>query len=136
MIFLFASEKGGVGKTTLSANFAVVDAAAGHDVLLVDSDKQSSLSDWAAIRAEAGVKPALTSIAKRGKGLQEDISRLATKYESIIIDCGGQDSVELRQALLIADIVIIPSRSSQFDAWALDTMNDLVRMARGFNPEI
>jgi chromosome partitioning protein len=136
MIILVASEKGGVGKTTLSANLAVLEASDGKDVLLVDSDKQASASDWAAIRSESSVLPAITCMAKRGKGLQEDIAKIAPKYDTVIIDCGGQDSIELRQALLIADIVVVPSRASQFDSWALETMDTLIRMARGFNPNL
>ena len=40
MIVLIGGEKGGTGKTTLATNLAQMRAARGHDVLLVDTDKQ------------------------------------------------------------------------------------------------
>lgn len=41
---VFAQGKGGVGKTTLSANVAALAAAAGHHVLLIDLDQQGNLA--------------------------------------------------------------------------------------------
>ena len=51
MIVLIGGEKGGTGKTTLATNLAQMRAARGHDVLLVDTDKQESASSWASLRA-------------------------------------------------------------------------------------
>jgi cellulose synthase operon protein YhjQ len=42
-LIAFVSPKGGVGKTTLSANIAAVLAARGHDVLALDLDPQNAL---------------------------------------------------------------------------------------------
>jgi len=50
MIVLVGGEKGGVGKTTLAVNLAAMRARTGHDVLLVDADKQASANLWASIR--------------------------------------------------------------------------------------
>lgn len=136
MIILVGAEKGGCGKSTLAVNLAVIAASAGKDVLLVDTDKQGSAGSWAAIRAEIKGIPHLTCITKFGKGLQEDIRRLSVKHDIVIMDAGGKDSIELRQGMLIANRMLIPSRASQFDAWSLETMNDLVYSARGFNEHL
>ena len=39
MILTVGNTKGGVGKTTIAVNAAIVRAAAGRDVLLIDGDE-------------------------------------------------------------------------------------------------
>jgi len=53
-ILLFANQKGGVGKTTLSANLAAAFADRGERVLVVDLDYQGSLTNL--MRAEANAQ--------------------------------------------------------------------------------
>jgi len=72
-------------------------------------------------------------VQKRGKGLAADVRDLATRYEDIVIDAGGQDSVELRAALTIADLAIFPIQPSLFDAATLETLAELVAQAQAFN---
>src|SRR6516165_3285835 len=102
MIVLVGGEKGGVGKTTLAVNLAAMRARAQHDVLLADADKQASANLWANIRDQEKVDPPVRCVQKRGKGLAADVRDLATRYEDIVIDAGGQDSIELRAAMTIA----------------------------------
>jgi chromosome partitioning protein len=52
-ILLFANQKGGVGKTTLSANLAAVFADRGEKVLVVDLDYQGSLTSLMRAQANA-----------------------------------------------------------------------------------
>jgi len=40
--------------------------------------------------------------------LAADVGDLATRYEDILIDAGGQDSFELRAAMAIAALAIFP----------------------------
>ena len=72
-------------------------------------------------------------LQKRGKGLAADIRDLSTRYEDIVIDAGGQDSVELRAALTIADLALFPIQPSLFDAATLETLAELVAQAQAFN---
>jgi cellulose biosynthesis protein BcsQ len=58
---------------------------------------------------------------------------LAGRYQDILIDAGGRDSVELRAALVVAEHAFIPIQASQFDVWTLSRVNELVKTARGFN---
>lgn len=134
MIVLVGGEKGGVGKTTLAVNLAAMRARAGHDVLLVDADKQASANLWASIRAEEQVQPPVHCVQKRGKSLAADVRDLATRYEDLLIDAGGQDSVELRAAMTIAGLAIFPIQPSLFDAATLETLAALVVQAQAFNP--
>src|SRR2546422_3941197 len=133
MIVLVGGQKAGVGKTTWGVNLAAMRARAGHDVLLVDADKQASANLWASIRDQEKVDPPVRCVQKRGKGLAADVRDLATRYEDIIIDAGGQDSVELRAAMTIAALAIFPIQPSLFDAATLETLAELVAHAQAFN---
>jgi len=135
MIVLIGGEKGGTGKTTIATNLAAKRALAGRDVLLIDTDQQGSANYWAQSRDESGAKPRrVACVQKFGKGLQAEVQDLAKRYQDIVIDAGGRDSVELRAALVVADKAYIPIQPSQFDIWTLDRMDELVRSAQGFNP--
>jgi chromosome partitioning protein len=136
MIVLIGGEKGGTGKTTLATNLAAMRALAGRDVLLIDTDPQGSANYWAQSRDEEKIIPRVACIQKFGKGIPAEVKDLATRYDDIIIDAGGRDSVELRSALVITEKVYIPIQPSQFDIWTLGQMDELVETARGFNPEL
>ena len=135
-IILIGGEKGGTGKTTLAVNLAALRALQGRDVLLIDTDVQASASYWAQSRDEAQTRPRIACIQKFGKGLPTEVRDLARRYQDLIIDAGGWDSVELRSSLVVAERVFIPIQPSQFDIWTLGRMDDLVRTAQGFNAEL
>jgi chromosome partitioning protein len=136
MIVLIGGEKGGTGKTTLATNLAAMRALKGHDVLLIDSDPQGSANYWAQNRDELAIKPRVACVQKFGKGLAMEVRDLARRYQDIILDAGGRDSVELRSALVVVEKVYIPIQPSQFDVWTLNSMNTLVETAKGFNPTL
>lgn len=125
MLYLVANEKGGVGKTTLAVNLAVMAAMAGREVLLVDTDKQASADAWAAVRHEAGATPVVTCVTKTGK-VGADLANLKQKFDVVVVDAGGRDSLEMRQALAVCDMALIPIRPAQFDLWSLSRMASLI----------
>lgn len=133
MIVLLGGEKGGTGKTTIALNMAVMRALQGRDVLLIDADKQGSAQQWAATRAQERFTPHITCVAIYGKTLTEQVRSLMTKYQDIVIDAGGADSLELRAAMLVADAIVTPAKPSQFDVFTLSKMDRLVGEARAFN---
>lgn len=136
MIILIGGEKGGTGKTTVATNLATMRITNGYDVLLVDTDKQGSASSWSDIRDMQNNFVRIPNIQKFGSNLTSDIKDLHKRYQDIIIDAGGRDSVELRAAMTIADVMYIPVQASQFDIWTLSVMNDLARQASGFNSNL
>lgn len=133
MIILIGGEKGGTGKTTIATNLAAMRASAGRDVLLIDTDPQGSANYWAQSRDELNIIPRVACVQKFGKGLQAEVKDLAKRYQDIVIDAGGRDSVELRSAMVVANNAYIPIQPSQFDIWTLNQMDTLVTTAKGFN---
>ena len=70
-------------------------------------------------------QPPLLCVQKYGK-VGADLLALQKVYE-VIVDAGGQDSVELRQSIAVADQWIIPVRPGQLDLVAMTKMRQLRR---------
>ena len=136
MIILIGGEKGGTGKTTLSTNIASMRANTGRDVLIVDTDKQGSANSWSAIRDENPAVKRIPCIQKFGQSLTSELKDLSNRYQDVVVDAGGRDSVELRAALTIAQKIFIPIQASQFDVWTLGAMDALIKQAQSFNPTL
>jgi len=136
MLVLIGAEKGGTGKTTLAVNLAAVRASEGRDVLLVDTDKQGSASDWAAVRQEETSHKRIPSVQVFGKQVTAQLEDLSDRYDDLLVDAGGRDSVELRATMVVADRVFVPLQASQFDVWTLERMNELVEKAQALNPKL
>ena len=127
MIISVVNEKGGSGKTTISVNLAFKFAEQGIDTMLVDADPQRSVETLIDYRANKGLELPFTSVSRTGDSLAKEVRNLANKYDSIIIDTGGRDSREMRQALLVSDIVLIPTIiTSGFDQAVLNKMLNLI----------
>lgn len=135
-IIVFGGEKGGTGKTTLATNMAAMLAMKGKDVLLLDTDMQGTASTWAAVREEENVSPRVACVQKFGKGLPGQVRDLNGRYDEIVIDAGGRDSMELRYSLGVADRIYIPIQPYQFDIWTIQQMDSLVEMALGINENL
>jgi len=135
-IILFGGEKGGTGKTTLATNMAAMLALQGKDVLLLDTDRQGTASFWATVREDTEIEPRIACVQKFGKGLASQVRDLAKRYDEIVIDAGGRDSIELRYALGVCDRAYIPVQPFQFDIWTLRQMDELVEMAQGLNENL
>jgi len=135
-IILFGSTKGGVGKSTLCANVAVALAEQAYDCMIVDADQQASITGWWADRKID--YPDKTKIWCIQKYLEIDttLEDLSTRYQHVLVDVPGRSSEELRSALSVADIVIIPVKPSKFDMDSFHQMNILISKARGINKKM
>lgn len=138
MIISVVNEKGGSGKTTLAINLAFKLSNEELDILLVDADPQNSVGTFMDFRVqnEEELELPFSSISKIGHSLSKEIEKISQKYDSIIIDTGGRDSNEMRQALIISDLVIIPTLASGFDQAVLNKMIELVREASIINSKL
>ena len=134
MILSILATKGGVGKTTLSTNLAILRSASGANVLLVDGDEQRSALLFTELRTQQLGSAGYSAMAVYGVELRTQILRVAAKYDDLIVDVGGRDSGSLRAALTVADMVLIPVQPRTYDIWSLTDVKPLVMEARQFNP--
>ncbi|MDA8111720.1 MAG: AAA family ATPase [Nitrospiraceae bacterium] len=131
MILVIANQKGGCGKTTTAVNLAGAFAQRGMDVLLVDSDPQGSAMKWRGLAS--GTFP-VGVIALPMPVLDQEIPKLAKKYDLVVIDTPPGMETITRSALVVADLAIIPLQPSPLDLWSGTDIVDLVRKAQQLNP--
>lgn len=137
MITVVGGTKGGSGKSTVATNLTVMLAAAGKDVLLVDADDQETAQDFTNLRNETRPGGAgYTCVSLTGRAVMTEVKRLAPKYDEIVIDAGGRDTISQRAALAIANVYLVPFAPRSFDVWTLDKVETLVEEARAVNPEL
>jgi chromosome partitioning protein len=134
-LYVIGGQKGGTGKSTLATNLAVAFTLRGRDTLLVDTDRQHTASHWSDVRASSSELRPVTTLQKTGK-LFQALRDLEDRYDEVIVDAGGFDSVELRTALCAADHLYSPVRASQSDLWTLEAMAKLVESASELNSRL
>ncbi|WP_426960032.1 AAA family ATPase [Muricoccus radiodurans] len=115
---VFASPKGGAGKTTLCRNLAVSAAAAGLKVAVGDLDPQRTLTRWWRRRGSAEHSVSHYELA------MDDVASLVS--DGSVDDCDAffvdtPPSIEtypdaLRQLIDSADFIVVPARPSLDDA--------------------
>ena len=128
MIVAVLGEKGGTGKTTISTNLAGMRSAHGHDVLVVDADRQGSSSYWAEAREERGLT-SVSCVQKFGEGLARVVRDMSRRYDDVIIDIASGDSLEIDGALRVSNKVIVPLQPSGIDVWTLGLLDDRISEA-------
>lgn len=137
MIITIGGEKGGVGKSTVATNVSVALAQAGKDVLLVNTDAQDTVGSWASVRAEEHADKAVVhTTSLHGNSVAKGLIDFSKRYEVVVVDAAGNDSVEQRQAMAVSNALIIPMRPTAFDVWTLDTVENLVGQAQAMNPDL
>lgn len=135
MIILIGSQKGGCGKSTLATNIAAALAVKGHDVMLVDADKQNSSSNWVFDRSENKELPQVHSVQKYDD-VRASVLDLNERYEYVIVDAAGRDSVELRTAMIVSGVILMPVRPSQFDLDTVPRMQEIYTDAKILNSDL
>ncbi|HJO03644.1 MAG TPA: AAA family ATPase [Acidobacteriota bacterium] len=115
-IFAVANTKGGVGKSTLAVNLAILAATQGKKVLLVDADPQGSGLQFLGVRGDD--RPEFQGVQITQPIIHKQLPELAERFDYVLIDVGGRDAPVFRSALVAADTILIPMVPSVFDAWA------------------
>ena len=165
MIIAIANQKGGVAKTATAQAIATGAAMIGRRSLAIDADPQSNLSySMGGNSADMGLYELMTGAATPGQIIQHtpqgDIitasSRLAlpftgkdpgkllanalrpikSKYDVITIDCPPALNILLANALIAADVVIIPLTADMFALQGLYQLKQSIQDAQKVNPAL
>lgn len=136
MIIMIAGVKGGTGKTTIATNLAVMRAASGKKLLLVDADEQRSTVMWANQRDVLGIETKWKTVSVGGRALKDQVLRMKDDYDDIIIDVGGRETTSLRAALSIADACFVPFKPRSLDIWTIKPFKIVVQEMLPANPKL
>lgn len=104
---VFASPKGGVGKSTSAVLLATELATRGATVTTIDADPNKPLSRWA---RRPGKPDTLAVIADVTEDfIIDEIEKAAQKTAFVIVDLEGTASMMVGYAMSRSDLVIIPT---------------------------
>jgi chromosome partitioning protein len=120
-VLVFASRKGGSGKSTLTAHLAA--HVHKRSALLIDADPQGSLTLWHKLRDRDEIP---LKAAQRGLG---DIVKAAKRdgVEWVFVDTAPNMATSVTDAIRAATLVVIPCRPGVFD---LEAVKETVAFAR------
>ncbi|WP_342667870.1 ParA family protein, partial [Acidiphilium angustum] len=121
---VFASSKGGVGKTTSALALSFVLANNGVLTTLIDADPNAPLVRWAD-RFPEGIPDGLTVKGALGSEVAEVIDAATDPF--VIVDLEGSKNVEVSVGLGRADLALIPMKGSQLDADEAASVIKLIR---------
>ena len=131
-IISFSNQKGGSGKTTLSANLAVLWSNSGYKVAVIDADAQNSLTYWLEARKkyygedDIGITPYNFDV----RNLKEEIKQIKRKYNFIIIDSPPSITFDTIQIIKASDRVFVPVQPSPLDLMATVPFINLVKQEK------
>lgn len=111
---VFASPKGGAGKSTSAVVLAAELARRGAEVVVIDADPNRPVSRWA---DRPGRPETLTVLAQATEAsIIDDIEAAAARVPFVVVDLEGTASMTVAYAISRADLVIVPTQGSQLDA--------------------
>lgn len=125
MITVIANLKGGSGKSTVAFNLGLWLQMKGQPVVAYDLDPQQTLSDVAEVRREEGYTPPLQVNQPRDSLL--DDMQYHPKNTQVLVDVGASNMQAMKQALSVADRIVIPVPPSQPDVWATQRFLNIVQ---------
>ncbi|UOS58113.1 ParA family protein [Helicobacter pylori] len=134
MTICIANEKGGSGKSTLCLNLAVQLLKDNKEVVVLDTDSQKSMETFTEIRSNNEYKT--FGLFNRSSGFSDTLKQMVSKYENILIDTKGEYSKETQKAMLLSDIVLVPTTPSQLDTEVLANMLERIEQLQELNENL
>jgi chromosome partitioning protein len=123
-VIVVASQKGGVGKTTLTGHLGVMADLMGlGPVALIDTDTQGSLAEWWNIRTAETPLFAKVEIENLVSSLEE---LKKAGFKLVFIDTPPSVTNLIRSVVSVADLVLIPTRPSPHDLRAVGKTVEIV----------
>jgi chromosome partitioning protein len=128
-VVVVAASKGGVGKSTLATNLAVLVAAERKKVALLDIDPMQSMTRWYQLRQETERKSDNLVLLPVSDDVRERVEYADKRgFDVLVIDTPPAFSNTISRAVRAAargGIVIAPCQPSPFD---LEGMQGLIRI--------
>jgi chromosome partitioning protein len=123
----FVSQKGGVGKSTLSKLIAREYAVHGWEVKIADMDvSQATTYNWNSRRLKNAIEPVIRVEQFRRV---EDVLKIAASYDLIIFDGAPHATKETYQIAQACHLVVLPTGIS------LDDLEPTVKLAHELKKE-
>ena len=114
-VITFASRKGGVGKSTLTAHVAAFAHLSGYRCLIIDADPQGSLTLWHSKRANGDLP-----LQSAARGIDRLVgSAQIAGIDWVFIDTAPTSWLVVQEAIRLATMVMIPVRPGFFDIAAV-----------------
>lgn len=136
MIILIGGKKGGSGKSTITMNLAAELVRQKKDVMIVDTDRQSSTAEWSTERTKnQSTLPQIFCVQKYNE-IHTTLLDLNNRYEYVLVDTAGRDAPELRSAMIVANKLLIPVRPSQLDLNTIPDMQKIINESKLVNPNL
>tara|TARA_Y100001970_G_C14256783_1_gene876114 strand:+ start:2437 stop:3069 length:633 start_codon:yes stop_codon:yes gene_type:complete len=119
-VIAFSNQKGGSGKSTLSANIAVLWSNSGYKVAVIDADAQKSLTYWLSERKKyyGADDIGIDSYDFDIRNLSDQIKTIKRKYDFIIIDSPPSITFETMQIIKVCNGIFVPVQPSPLDLMA------------------
>jgi chromosome partitioning protein len=135
IIITVAALKGGVGKSTVTLNLASCFHKAGHKTLIIDTDPQATCRTWSNKAAEQEIDgPPVVGV--EGKTLRKDLASLSAGFDVVLIDTPPRMAVETRAAMLVSNLVVLPTIPGAADVWALQETVDVFKDAQSIRDDL
>jgi len=115
----FVTQKGGTGKTTLTASLAVAAAGAGEKVIALDLDSQASLVRWSERRKTANapnnvvIEPLENERLSQLPAILEGLASVG--FTLAIFDTADTDAGAVRSVVDSVDLCLLPARPTRLD---------------------
>lgn len=134
LVVAFLNTKGGVGKSTLAAHFAIELFDRGIATSLVDADPQGT-----AINHVRAAEPSLNCrTATELEQIDTAIDELAAYHQVIVLDSPGKTGEAVTVVSFLCDVAIIPLQPSTADVLASTPVLGLIKASqrsRGGKPQ-
>ena len=115
----FLTQKGGAGKTTLTASLAVAAAAAGEKVIALDLDSQGSLVRWSERRKAANARSRVVIEPLESERLPQLPAILdgfaGVGFTLAVFDTADADAGAVRLIIDSVDLCLLPARPTRLD---------------------
>ncbi|MHC5717275.1 MAG: AAA family ATPase [Nostoc sp.] len=124
MLIGILNRKGGCGKSTTAVHLAHWLAQRKHSVMVIDSDGQTSSSQW----LEKLNLPSL--VINDPDDLFDQIALYSGQYEAVIVDSPAVLGETAKAVLLSVDLALVPVQPSNLDLLATKDIVRLVNQAQ------